>query len=225
MRRSPAAGCGTPRPARRDARPSPRPATSTAGRRRAARRASPPAGSRPRADTTWPPRRPGPARRGGGAPATSPGSTSRCAASGSPARPCRPGCPTPGPGSRCGCWSARRCAARTRRRRPRRPRRTSTRPRTSSPSCATRPCRRRSPARAASGQGRYFPVRSSDYLLLSRSWSVFERINPVAVYFVTARSNPDHPYTTSVDATQRRLTTICARRVSPSQLVIGCEAR
>ena len=64
----------------------------------------------PRADTRAGSRSPPPwsarARRGGGAPAASPGSSCPRAASGSPRPGCRPGCRTPGAGSRCGRWSA-----------------------------------------------------------------------------------------------------------------------
>ena len=80
---------------------------------------------------TSPPPRPAPARTGGAAPAATPGSSCPPAAAGSPARSCPPGCPTAGPGSRCGNSPAPRWAARTAPRTPRRPRRPSAPRRTS----------------------------------------------------------------------------------------------
>ena len=77
------------------------------------RPASPSAASTLRAGSRSPPPWSGPARRVCAARAASPESTSPPAASESQRPGCRHGCPTPGPDSRCGSWSAPLTGCRT----------------------------------------------------------------------------------------------------------------
>jgi hypothetical protein len=203
-------------------RPSWTPATYSARPRRGRRLASPPAGST-RPAGSWP-RRPGPApaRRGGGAPGT-PGSTTRAAAWGSPARSSRRVCLSPA-GSRCGSspgpsWPPRtpRCSG-PRRRRP------SSFGRASGPSPVAKPG---SPMpgspRTARGTGTVSPAATSLSFVVPKPlrriarWPPRITATPYSGNSVT--QVPVTPYTTSADVNHIRTITYGATLTSGLRLI------
>ena len=153
----------------------------------------------------WSPRpRPAPARPGGGAPGTT-GSTTRAAASGSPARSSPPGYPTPAAGTRCGSSPGPASPPRTPRCSGPRRRRPSSAGRTPGSSPAARPgspmpgsprTARREPA-----QCHLRPLRSpSSRLPISKDREVAASLHGDTPYSgKTVTSVPATPYTTSVD--------------------------